>query len=440
MADKKANIDLVFRNGLKDYEMLPPPELWENIHSSITIGKKRSYMPLFKVAAAVAIVAALSFLAYRWGESLSNELVTEMFADNQQTVFPESDFVNSPVENPIVIINRKNASDVKVEKTEKMSNADVIFSETLSEKSNIDVSLLNTNAESSFLPGLQDPISVKNPKVTSAQLEAVTYQFLQVNTEMPEIKRWSVSAIASPTYYSQFASSGNELAQQVIKSDQTRVSYTGGFGLSYKVSSRFSIQSGLYYSSLGQEVGDINAYSGFKQFNNSKGSHNFEILTASGTIFSTNSDIFLNSHILPERVQAYTYDVFDPVKANLDYISSAIFQDLSFLELPLILRYKIVDRKIDINVIGGMSYNFLVNNNVYAERDGGKYPVGTTEGLNAVSLSSSLGMGMEYNLSQNLSLNLEPTFRYYLNPFNSSNSGGFHPYSLGIFSGVSYKF
>ena len=440
MADRRANIDFVFRNGLKDYEMLPPPEVWENIHSSIAMGNKRSYMPLFKVAAAAVIVATLSFLAYYLGESLSNEQLTEMVADNQVAFSPESDFVNSPVENPIVIIKRKSGSDIEVEKREIISNPDIVFTETLTENNNIDVSLINVKTESSPLPGLQDPISVKYAKVTSPQLEAVTYQFLQENAEEPEIQRWSVSAIASPTYYSQFASSGNELAQQVLKSDQTRTSYTGGLGFSYKISSRLSIQSGLYYSSLGQEVGGVNSYSGFKQYNNSKGSHNFEVLTASGTVFSRNSDVFLNSHNLPDRVQSYTHDVFDPVKANLTYVSSTIFQDLSFLELPLILRYKIVDRKIGVNVIGGMSYNLLVNNDVYAESNGGKYPVGTTEGLNTVSLSSSLGMGMEYQLSQNLSLNLEPTFRYYLNPFNSSNSGGFHPYSLGIFSGVSYKF
>ncbi|MBK9390580.1 MAG: outer membrane beta-barrel protein, partial [Bacteroidetes bacterium] len=214
-----------------------------------------------------------------------------------------------------------------------------------------------------------------------------------------------------------------------------------GVGLAYKISSRFSIQSGLYYSSLGQEVGGVNAYSGFEQYDNSKGDHNFEIVTASGTVYTSNSDVFLNSYNLPARVQTYyTSDVFDPVKANLSYVSSTIYQDLSFLEFPVILRYKVLESKVDLNVVGGMSYNFLLNNSVYTENNGIKYPIGTTEGLNAVSLSSSLGMGMEYNLSDNLSLNLEPTFRYYINPFNSGKTTGFHPYSIGIFSGLSYKF
>jgi hypothetical protein len=49
-------------------------------------------------------------------------------------------------------------------------------------------------------------------------------------------------------------------------------------------------------------------------------------------------------------------------------------------------------------------------------------------------------MGMEYNISGKLSLNLEPTFRYYLNPFSVTTGTFIHPYSFGIFSGVMYKF
>jgi len=32
MVERGANIDLVFRNGLRDYEVHPPAELWDNIH------------------------------------------------------------------------------------------------------------------------------------------------------------------------------------------------------------------------------------------------------------------------------------------------------------------------------------------------------------------------------------------------------------------------
>jgi hypothetical protein len=104
------------------------------------------------------------------------------------------------------------------------------------------------------------------------------------------------------------------------------------------------------------------------------------------------------------------------------------------------LRYKVIDKTIGLNLIGGLAYNLLVHNSVYTTVNGSKYPIGDTKGLNPLSMSSSLGMGMEYNFSDKLSLNLEPMFRYYLNPFSTSASSLTHPYSFGIFSGVSYKF
>jgi hypothetical protein len=142
-----------------------------------------------------------------------------------------------------------------------------------------------------------------------------------------------------------------------------------------------------------------------------------------------------------ERIMtSFTKDVFDPEKANLQYVSSTMRQSFSYLELPVSLKYKVIDKIIGINVIGGISYNLLVNNSAYTVVEGSKYLIGETEGLNPVSVSSSLGMGMEYKVSENFSLNLEPTFRYYLNPFNSTVSSGIHPYSFGLFSGLSYKF
>jgi hypothetical protein len=191
---------------------------------------------------------------------------------------------------------------------------------------------------------------------------------------------------------------------------------------------------------LGQKIDGINSFSGFQQYQISKGAPNFEVLTASGTVYTNNPDVFLSANGTNRVLTAYTNDVFDPKKASLQPVNNSLDQNFSYLELPVILKYKILDKTIGINLIGGLSYNLLVSNSVYTTVDGTKYSIGKTEGLNPLTLSSSLGMGMEYNLSGKLSLNLEPTFRYYLNPFNVTTGSFIHPYSFGIFSGVSYKF
>ena len=280
----------------------------------------------------------------------------------------------------------------------------------------------------------------KSLKVKPFDVTSVNYQYLPdlAPAKIPE--RWSIAAMASPTYYSSLGS-GNSDTKQLMATEQPVVSYSGGFAVSYKLNKRLSIQTGLYYSSLGQQIDDVSSFSGFKQFNNAKGGHSFEVLTTNGAVYINNPDVFLIGTGSTDRIlTAYNNDVFDPKKASLQYINNTIIQSFSYLELPVVLRYKLIDKAVDLNLIGGLSYGQLVNNSVYARSEGNKIALASTDGLNHYTISSSIGMGMEYNISNKFSLNLEPTFRYYLNPFNEGFGVKQHPYSIGLFSGISYKF
>jgi hypothetical protein len=440
MDDRWANIDLAFRNGLKDYEVLPPPEVWNNIHP--VIKRRPSQFILLRAAAFIALILSISFIAYR----LSRETLTE----------PNSNVVALNAESVSPLISPSTSKPLTVEAKEKISYKD------LSETSNkyvpeITLEPVEENTISPEVTYLQQTNSLsmyKTKPLPPLTLSALNSQqknifkinepdllYISGNSKMSGTDRWSVGAIASPTFYSSFNSGSSEISKQVAASEKPLVSYTGGVAFSYKINKRFSIQSGLYYSSLGQEVDGINSFSGFQNYNYTKGGHNFEVLTTNGTIYTDNSDVFLMADGEGDRIMtAYTKDVFDPKKASLQYVNNSLHQNFSYLELPVILRYKVVDKIIGINLLGGVSYNLLVNNSVYTLINGTKYPIGKTEGLNQISLSSTLGMGMEYNFSGNFSLSLEPTFRYYLNPFNEVSGSKFHPYSFGIFSGISYKF
>jgi hypothetical protein len=439
MNEKGANIDLLFRNGLKDFEVLPPPGVCDGILSSVKI---KSGLDLYlRIAAVVTVLITLSFFTYKWTREVSLTL------SGSQIAF------NVPVSSPVIY----NAVEDKYYIGEKEQNLAVT-----SYVSNETENLVSIQPE---IQTATSPFKISNILETKSlsfrKSESKNDLFLtplyeshsnSVKTVYPELqyftnivitkpaKRWSIAAMASPTYYSTINSGSDPLTSQLMSSEDPLFSYTGGVGVSYKISKRFSVQSGIYYSSLGQKVDGIYSFSGFQKYNNSKGGPTFEVPTTSGTVFTSNPDVFLASYGNGKVLTAYTNDVFDPQKASLQYIGNSLTQNFSYLELPVIVRYKIIDKTIGINLIGGLSYNLLVNNSAYATKDGDKYPVGDTKGLNPLTLSSSLGMGMEYNLSDKLSLNLEPTFRYYLNPFSVTTGSYIHPYSFGIFSGVSYKF
>jgi len=287
-------------------------------------------------------------------------------------------------------------------------------------------------------PGSSNLMTRNLPVVYPILYDDFTSPVIPVISDNEENNKWTIAALIGPTYYSSFRSGNDDMAKQILKSEQPVFSYSGGVALSYKINKRFSVQSGLYYSSVGQMIEGITAFSGFQKYDNTKGDRNFAVLTANGTVYTNNSDVFLLDNGLSNRVRTqFNNEVFDPVKAELQYLDNSLRQNFSYLELPFIVKYKVIDKTLDFNLIGGLSSNLLVNNSVYV---GGKYHVAETDGLNPITFSGSFGMGMEYNISDKLSLNMEPTFRYYLNPFNEFSGLRFHPYSFGVFSGLSFKF
>ncbi len=438
MDDREVNIDIVFRNGFKDYEVLPPPDLWDNIRPVIQ-KRQRPYI-LFRSAAIIAVALSLSFLAYRWSKEFSSGQEEMIQAQNTESAIAPSlfDEISPPGidnrSNPVLLFDASHSAN----KPDMTIASGGNF--TIRSIENPSVSAYQTPNNASFADKSELRM-IGKPVVNHLDANKGALPLVPENIEQNKPGKWSLTALISPAYYGRLSKGNNEALAQVMTSEQPVVSYSGGVGLSYRINRRFSIQSGLYYSSIGQELSGISSYSGFEKLYNAKGNRNFDILTANGTVYANNADVFLLDSKSGDRILTrYTSDVIDPVKAELAYIDNSLRQNFSYLELPVIFRYKIVDKTLDFNVIGGLSSNLLVNNTVSADNNGGRYQVGKTEGLNLVTFSSSLGMGMEYNFSGNLSLNLEPTFRYYLNPFGTFPGIKTHPFSFGVFSGLSYRF
>jgi hypothetical protein len=441
MANEGANIDLLFRNGLKDYEVLPPVEVWNNILP--VIRKRQKPVILLRSAALIAVLLSLSFLTYRWSREISTSFRNPTLAVNQESAQGQANTKNIENLRKVPVAGRLTREVIKNEQ-----NSDQQGVTELSDNGNIEPSALNQITEDDYLTG---NINFRTTSILQA-VPRFSFNTENINTrnqnlnkqdyveQKVKINRWSITAMASPTYYLHPQPGSDDISNQINSSEQSKISYSGGVSFAYKISKKLSIQSGLYYSSIGNKVDGINSFAGFRPYDYTKGDHNFEVLTSSGRIYTENSDVFLLDNSGDRVLTRYTNDVFDPAKANLSYINNSLFQNFSYLEMPVILRYKIIDKIIDLNLIGGLSYNLLVNNTVRTVIDGSKYNIGKTAGLNQFMVSSSMGMGIEYTLSEKFSLNLEPTFRYYLNPFGEMSGLKTHPYSFGVFSGLSYKF
>ena len=91
-------------------------------------------------------------------------------------------------------------------------------------------------------------------------------------------------------------------------------------------------------------------------------------------------------------------------------------------------------------MLGGFSSNLLVGNETFMENSSGKSSAGKTKDMETLNYSGTLGVGLKYSLSKSIFLNVEPRIKYYLNSLNSNSEVSYKPYTIGVYTGLSYEF
>jgi hypothetical protein len=438
MFDKEPNIDIVFRNGLKNMEVLPPADVWGNIPPMPV--RNQGYRVAMGIAAGIAVLVALTLLAssyFRINNGSGGITELAMTTDEQlpESVTPAE--VSTPVR-----ADRKSVSRSIIEPSAVARESETIVT-----------GLVETPVASTLISGLRQPqenMQTDNPlPVTSDEITLIVSPAMTGRNDIPApavgsaraastVSRFEIGASVSPSMG--FSSAGNNTRlAELINSEQTRPTYSTGLTFGYKISSRLTIQSGIGLSSVGQTITGVDVFAGLSDFYTVKGAYLYSVETASGTILAGNTDLYLTDNA--NRVNTtIANNMADPSKYNLTQVSNNIHQVFRYLELPVILRYKVIDQKVDLNFSGGMSYGYLLDNFAYANDGGNVIPVGRTQGVNIHSISSQLGLGMEYNISTNISFNLEPVFKYYVTPVSNISGTLYKPYSIGFFSGLFFKF
>ena len=196
---------------------------------------------------------------------------------------------------------------------------------------------------------------------------------------------------------------------------------TVGYGvrLDYKLTEKTSLRLGVGYSPLKYRTDNF-------QVSINNGSINIYELSG----INTNN---LNEGGTTENTpQAFSFFSVNNVVS--------IQQNISYIEIPLDVQYRFVNKRISLSVNPGLSVFILDNNEIFATADSGQSIfVGRETNLNELSFAFNLGLGGHYNINKQWRANIEPVFRYQLNPYNNSSSN-FRPYYLGAQFGMSYKF
>jgi len=235
----------------------------------------------------------------------------------------------------------------------------------------------------------------------------------------PKENKWQITSNLAPVYLGS-SSNGSPIDSQFTnnsKEYQNTMSY--GLGVNYDMSKKLTLRTGI------NKVNFEYLTNGVEFFASLEG-------RPMASLSSTNT-----TNAAPIVVQNSN---FSAGEASMGWTQQgAIEQSMEYYEIPVELSYKILNKKFGIDVIGGFSTLLLNDNNLMVVSDGFSAELGKANNLNSVHFSTNVGLGFRYRFWKSFQANFEPTFKYQLNTF-SNNDGGFRPYFVGLYSGLSYRF
>ncbi|WP_420571347.1 hypothetical protein [Kordia sp.] len=244
-------------------------------------------------------------------------------------------------------------------------------------------------------------------------------------------RRWTISPNASPIYYNTLSNGSpiDETFADNTKSGDLNFSY--GVNVGYDVSKRLTVRSGIHkvdYSYNTKDIALVPSINGnelttiaFKTDGVAFDIQDRQVNAPSDAAFSQYQLPSTESSIIRKQIEG-----------NLN-------QRMSYIEVPVELKYAVVDKKLGVNVIGGVSTLLLTENSIILDSPELYAELGEATNVNDVSFSTNIGLGIDYKVSDKIEVNFEPMLKYQLNTF-SGNTGNFKPYSVGVYTGVSFRF
>lgn len=434
MFNREPNIDIVFRNGLKDMEVLPPSDVWENIPPMPV--RRSSFRTVTAIAAGIAALVSLALVAgwYLRSNDPGLQLAEMTIPSGEQQAVRVS---SSPTDAVEITSDRTVPPSAAVTASADLTEGKIAVPPAIVGDQQVALSGLADARRSpgEALPFSSDEITVITAGRLTGDGSTAVPEMTFVSNQAAE-QRFMVGASLSPSVGLSRHGQDARLAE-LINSERSRPSYATGLTFGYKISDRLTIHSGIGLASVGQTINDVDVFAGLSDFYAVKSSYLYSVETASGMIRAGNTDLYLTD--TRNRVGSLVQGA-DPSKYNLTQVGSEIRQVFRYLELPLLVRYKLIDRRVGLNLSGGVAYGLLVDNTAYTGQGSDITRVGHTEGVTPYNISSQLGLGMEYSISTNISFNFEPVLRYYMTPLSDISGALYKPYSLGIYSGLFFKF
>lgn len=467
MTGDNKHIDQLFRDGLKGMRSKAPVHSWKRLDEALDGAIYRKKMFYIKLAAASVLIVMAFGAGFFYASVLNkpadivekevidgeaapsfqpgNKLTQPSIKDIDEPASQESDKIhkdlpsfaeettgNQGTHENLVGENQATPTDVQLAMlplNEEKQNGRMQTTDNISMLAFIPAKEINTVENSAAVAGISKTESAMTYDGYASLFPLENYD----DSPKQKVKQWTVGAQFAPTKsyrdisvnYNSNTSINQGLEDNLNDTEDALLSYAGGVNVDYNFSGKWSVQSGMYFSRIGQVNNNALQFT-----QNNKEILLFAITTSTG-------DINIAFERVPDHIRSP-----GSVKDTIDMGGATnvkVVQNFDLFEVPLVLKYKFLDKRLSMNLSGGLSPAYLVDNNTYLEMEDHKYDVGSSENLNSMVMNTTFGLGIEYLFTKKLSVSFEPTFKYSLNPLNNNSDFSYHPYYFSWFTGIKLK-
>lgn len=440
MVIENKSFDEKIKGAFADFEAKPPAHVWYGISLGMTQPAPRRIAPLvFRVAAGLALLLVSSltfwFLAFQplgeapviADESWLPDAATPTLAFAEELLQPSAAVVSTPVPHIASAPTRK----------------------------------VNIPAAARFntMPPLMASLSGKQPLLQEAapdfQQEMIPSEqsapLLAIETRDVDLSMITLGAHIAPQYSFRHLVNSSEIRNGGIPfEDLESPLFSFNVGISARAMLRpwLSIQAGLNYSTMGQYVNNIVAFSHpfnlplFEPDRSARFGHPQTIVTSQGNIRLSEPSLFF-ADVESYRVITNKQYFADGDPKNLSVRDFGISQYFTFLELPLVAHIRVLElQHAELHVKAGGSMNYLLGNEVFLGRKTMASPIGETYGLRKFNFAALGGVVLTVPFKGNLRLTLEPTAQMFLMPMvrDPLMIGRALPFQYSLFTGITYSF
>jgi hypothetical protein len=436
--ENNQHIDQIIRGKFENFEPVPPDSVWENIRTKIGPAPPASVtgliLPILAgIAVIVSIVMVIVNLDFIYSpkaadlSSLFNEQAEKAFLtrlasypaqtaesnenikDNAEASVSTPKASNQPPSGSTSIPVRKPFSDNKISHSqENLNTLDNQPTET-------ETGTQNRPQLSELRLSGRNTGELHSPFMSSSKFNTRNNRYPSGYDDYANANKsaWTIAAFFSP-----------EFMHYPGDSNTSNLNYSFSLNPSLHFGNYF-IQSGIgfrFAKDDGNYLIDYQKYLGSYQ-----------------DVYNVTYDS-TEQGIIP-TYYTQTVEVFD----SLDhYAINETKANYTYLEIPVLFGYQKDFKRFSLSLKGGPSMSLMIRKNV----PDAIYP---EDKIRIVNMDKTLptrvnlnwqmmvSAGFGYNLSDKFSLNIEPTFRYFINPEYNNGTTTAHPYSFGIRAGIIYK-